>query len=569
MRLPPLFRGRRRGLFLLLLGNGLLQGLLAVASALVVMQLFDRLGLGGPPPWALFAALAGAVALAALLRRAERVHAEGLGQHYVRSVRDRLYGRLLRSNPRDLKRRRKGGLLLKFVGDLGALRRWISLGLARLLVAGISLTLALGALAWMYWPFALAVASMLVLSTLLILRQSRPLRAAIAETRRYQAHMSANVTDKLGHLAAVQGFRREQREQRLLRRQSNRLLRASVAKAAQIGNLRALVDLASGGSVLLVLMLAYLLVPQGLSAGMLAAAITIIGFLTPPLRDLGRVQEYWLAAQVARENLQAIAGRRSRLRQRRDAAALVVADGEVRLEGVRLGRLLRDVDATVPGGSRVALFGANGSGKSTLLGLIARHLDPQRGRVLIDGQRLRDVTLDSVRRQIAYVGNDMPLVRGSLRKNLCYGAGDVGPAELSRVLEACRLDDLLARLPGGLQARLSEDGSNLSQGERVRVTLARALLARPKLLLLDEVEANLDAPSQLALDRVVREFPGTVIMASHRAATRGLCDQVWELRDGRLHASIATPGGQDAPTQQAVDRSAPGVRLVSPQGKTR
>jgi ABC-type multidrug transport system fused ATPase/permease subunit len=121
--------------------------------------------------------------------------------------------------------------------------------------------------------------------------------------RRRQASLSANVTEKLSQLATVQAFGQMRREHRLLRRQSDRLLEASVTKATRIGSLRAVIDAAAGACALLVLALAYLVPGQQLSPGMVAAVISIVGFLTPPLRDLGRVQEYWLAAQVACENL--------------------------------------------------------------------------------------------------------------------------------------------------------------------------------------------------------------------------------------------------------------------------
>ena len=271
------------------------------------------------------------------------------------------------------------------------------------------------------------------------------------------------------------------------------------------------------------------------------------------LRDLGRSQEYWLAARVARANLVSVAEVSPRLRERRDGDVLQVRQGAIRLRNVRIRRVLAGVSADVPGGKRIALTGANGSGKSTLLGLIGRLFDPDRGAVFIDGQNIRRVQLASLRRQVAYVGVDVPLIAGSLRKNLCYGAGAVTEERLTQVLRECELDGLVSRLSGGLKARVADGGANLSQGERLRIALARALLREPGVLLLDEPDANLDLQAIRALHRMLAAFSGTVILATHRSSTVERCDIRWHLQDGKMAQSRLRPepepdsAGADAP----------------------
>lgn len=517
-----------------LLANGLAQGVLAVYFAWLVMRLFDQMAAPTGSAGLLFAALALTVLLSAWLRRDERVQAEMLGQHYVASVRQRLYRRLLSSSSRELRVRRKGALLLKFVGDLSALRRWVSLGFARLLVAGLAVSVALGAITWVHWPFALGVASLLSIAALWIVRQGAGLRAAVAETRRRQARLAANVTEKMNHLATVQVFGQSGREQRLMRRQSDRLIDAAIRKAEKIGTLRAVVDTTAGASVLVILTLAFLSSPDQSSPALVAAAISIMGFLTPPLRDLGRVQEYWLSAQVARENVLRVSEITTRVRERRSGPSLAMSAGAIEFRNVSVRGALRRFSAKTAGGRVIAVMGGNGSGKSTLLGLVGRLYDPDKGKVFIDGQDISRVRLSSLRKQAAYISADVPLVSGSLRKNLCYGVGRVESERLRQVIGSCELDDLVNRLRGGLEARLAEGGASLSQGERVRVALARALLCRPAILLLDEADANLDEQARRALDRIISNFSGTVLMASHRRSVLRNCDAIWELRDGRL-----------------------------------
>ena len=541
MQLPKLIAGDRRAAFYLLLVNGLAQGALAVLGAWLVMRVFDLLGTPTDAAPLVFVGLAAVVLSSAWLRRGERIQAEVLGQHYVRAVRHRLYRRLLASNPREFKQRRKGAVLLKFVGDLSALRRWVSLGLARLLVAGITVSIALSALLWLHWPFAVGVALILAVSAAWTLRHSASLRTAIEETRRRQSRLASNVTEKVNNLATVQAFDQTGREHRLLRRQSERMLQAAVVKATKIGSLRAVIDATAGANVLLVLSLAFIVPPADLSPGMVAAVISIIGFLTPPLRDLGRVQEYWLAAQVARSNIIKISQLTNRVRDRRRGRVLQVTKGEIEFRNVGVRRALSGINAKAAGGARIAVVGDNGSGKSTLLGLIGRLFDPDKGRIRIDGQNIARVRLSSLRAQVAYVSADVPLIRGSLRKNLCYGAGRIDPGRLQEVLQACELCGLIDRLPGGLDAAIAEDGANLSQGERVRVALARALLREPGILLLDEADANLDEQARRALDANVASFPGTVLMVSHRRTALSNCDTFWVLHDGRLEQRANPP----------------------------
>lgn len=536
MRLPTLISGDRRYVFYRLLLNGLIQGVLAVCFAWLVMYIFDRLGGSMDEMPVFFAALTLTVLSSAWLRRNERIQAEALGQHYVRAVRQRLYRHLLSSNPRDFKRGRKGAMLLKFVGDLSALRRWVSLGLARLLVAGLAVTIAVVAMSWLHWPFAVGVSAVLAVAASWILCHSAELRAAIAETRQRQARLASNVTETLNNLTTVQAFGESGHEQQLMRRHSDRLMQAAVRKARKIGSLRAVIDATTGISVLMVLVLASILPPSEISPGMLAAAISIIGFLTPPLRELGRAQEYWLAAKVARANIVRISQSTRRVRERRNRPALRLTDGAIEFKGVSVRGALSGINARVAGGARIAVIGGNGSGKSTLLGLVGRLFDADKGRVLIDGQDISRVRLSSLRARVAYVSAEVPLVRGSLRKNLCYGAGKVAPDRLKQVSRACELEGLIRRLPRGLEAKIAEGGSSLSQGERVRVALARALLRRPGILVLDEADANLDGQARQALDRNVRGFPGTVLMASHRRSVLRTCDTLWMLRDGRLEA---------------------------------
>jgi ABC-type multidrug transport system fused ATPase/permease subunit len=214
---------------------------------------------------------------------------------------------------------------------------------------------------------------------------------------------------------------------------------------------------------------------------------------------------------------------------------------------------LAGVSAVAEPGSLVAVVGSNGAGKSTLLTLAARLMDPDRGTVLLDGQNLAEREESSVRRAISMVGSDFPLLRGTVAENLHYRWPDAPQEELDRVSTLCSLDDLISELPEGLETRVVEGGRNLSAGQRQRLSVARALVGDPEVLLLDEADANLDEEARALVDRIVQTHRGrrTVLVVSHRPAVLEWADAIWQLDDGRLVDGAAA---DEAPSTAGLGR---------------
>jgi len=185
-------------------------------------------------------------------------------------------------------------------------------------------------------------------------------------------------------------------------------------------------------------------------------------------------------------------------------------------------------------GQVVAIVGPNGAGKSTLLSLIARLTDPDSGCVRVDGQDIARAKLSGVRGAIGVVGPDLALLRGSVRKNLLYRKPKADQTEIDGVCKLCGVDEILDSLTDGVDTRLTEGGANLSLGQRQRIALARALVGQPRILLLDEADANLDPKAARALDRVLAAYKGTVLLITHRPDRLASADVIWHLEDGRL-----------------------------------
>lgn len=554
MKLPALFSGSRRRDFALLIANGGIQAAGAVATALLVRSGFDGLiaqGAVADQQGALLiiAGLIGIAATNALLRYREHLDAERVGQSYVHALRTRLYRHLLRLGPGVATKMSRGAVTLRFVGDLTALRRWVSLGLARLLVGTLVIVLAVAALAIIEPVIALSVGAGVGTATLLGLGMGNRLGATTRDVRRRRGYLAGILTDRLAHLHLVQAFGQEQREIARFKNLSRRLRDAFLRRAGAIGLLRALADAGASTASLCALLVGSLLVAKGAaSPGAVVAAMLVAGLLAPRLQELGRIYEYWTAAVIAREKQQQLL----RLRPPRAGALarggrdLPEGSGELVLRGVSLTELLPSLDLSIGPGERLCIIGENGAGKSSLLQVMAGLRRPDEGTVELNGQDLAVTDAKQVRQAVGLVSCDLPLLRGTLRFNLTYGAPTASDAALAEVIERCDLAGLLARLPQGLNTRTSELQTRFSAGERMRIALARGLLMKPRVLLLDEMEAHLDAEGVRALDKVIRDFEGPVIFITHHRERARLASQVVTLTAGQpAEISAAPPGNGD------------------------
>lgn len=559
MSLPPVLSGARRRRFAFLVANGIGQAGVAVATALLVKNGFDTL-VTSKAAWAPGDALAFAAGLSAAilggawLRWRGHVDAEHLGQGYVHDLRLKLFRHIARIGADGARQMSRGAIVLRFVGDLTAIRQWISYGMARLTVSGLATGLALAVLGFVEPVVALAVGIAVAISAVLALAVGPRLRLTTRESRRRRGRLAALLNDRVSHIGVVEAFGQEAKERKRFERLSTRLRQALIDRGRVIGLLRALSEASASFAGACALFAGAVQVALGFaSPGAVVAAMVVAGLLAPRLQDLGRVYEYWNGALIAREKqLQLLAlkpvGRR---RKRSEEQALEPGAGRIELAGLELEGLFQDLHARIEAGERVAIVGPNGAGKSTLLRLIAGILHPDKGRVRLDGQDIGKVRWRDLRRAFAMVSPDLALLRGTLRLNLTYGARAWTQEELERTLAALGLEELVARLPEGIESRISESGAGLSTGERARIALARALMSRPRVLLLDEADANLDDASRAALEQVIDSFKGTVLFITHDPARAAKADRILQLDAGRL-AEVAQPRNAPRPALQAV-----------------
>lgn len=312
------------------------------------------------------------------------------------------------------------------------------------------------------------------------------------------------------------------------------------------------------GQALVLLIGGTMVLNESLTLGELTAFVLYLTAFFAPIQQLVQLYNTYQQGQSAVTKLRELLATVPSVGERPDAEVLPPISGAVDLDHVTFGYtpdtpVIRDVTLHIAAGETFALVGPTGAGKSTIAKLVTRFYDPTAGTVRLDGHDLREVTLASLRRQLGVVPQEPFLFHGTIRDNVAYARPDATDDE---VLEACRavgIDDLLDRLPDGLDSPVHERGSSLSSGERQLLALARAFLARPRVLVLDEATSNLDLRSEATIERaldVVLEGR-TAIVIAHRLATAMRADRIAVVADGGIaelgsHDELVARGGRYA-----------------------
>jgi ATP-binding cassette subfamily B protein len=295
------------------------------------------------------------------------------------------------------------------------------------------------------------------------------------------------------------------------------------------------------GQALILLVGGNMVLRGSLSVGELAAFVLYLTAFFAPIQQMVQLYNTYQQGQAALRKLRELLSTEATVAERADADELPPLRGEIGLEHVTFGYepgrpVLTDVDLAIGAGETFAFVGATGAGKSTIAKLVSRFYDPDQGRVLLDGHDIRGVTLDSLRRQLGVVPQEPFLFAGSIRDNIAFARPDASDED---VLEACRavgIDDLIERLPDGLDTPCHERGVALSSGERQLLALARAFLARPRVLVLDEATSNLDLLSEAKIEHALDVLleGRTAIVIAHRLATAMRADRLAVVHEGRI-----------------------------------
>jgi ATP-binding cassette subfamily B protein len=518
------------------------------------------------------AAYLAAVALNAGAGAARVAWTGRVGERLMLALRVRVFSHLQRLSLDWFTGEKAGRILTRMTSDIDALTALFHDGLVNLVVQGLTVVVVTAVL-FSYDP-SLALVTLAVIvpamaaATLWFRATSDHGYGAV---RQRISEVLSDLQESLAGIRLVTAHNRQRHNVEQHRRILEDYLEANV----YTGHVSAVY--APGAELIAVLGQAVLLLVGGqrvlrgqLTVGELAAFLLFLSTFFAPIQQLVHLYTTYQAGQAATAKLRELLATEPAVAEAPDAVELPPLAGEVRLEGVSFAYqpgnpVLRQVDLTVAPGETVALVGPTGSGKSTIAKLVARFYDPDEGRVLVDGHDLRQVTLASLRRQLGVVPQEPFLFAGSVRDNIAFGRPEATTEEL---LEACRalgIDELVERLPQGLDTPVHERGSSLSSGQRQLLALARAFVARPRVLVLDEATSSLDLHSEAIVERALDAVleGRTSVLIAHRLATAMRADRIAVVEGGRIveigsHAQLCAAGGRYAALHAAWARAGGG-----------
>ncbi|MCU7960923.1 MAG: ABC transporter ATP-binding protein/permease [gamma proteobacterium symbiont of Bathyaustriella thionipta] len=479
--------------------------------------------------------------LKAVLHFASRTLVVQTGEQMLANLRCRLYDHLQALPLSYYQHNKRGETLALLTNDAALIGRFVTVTLLRLLPHFLTLAGAL-LLVFLLNPIMALLAVLLLPLLFLIMkllgRRIRPASRAMVDE--YAATFSI-VEENLNLLPVIKSFACETRESQRFQQGNQRLYQLTRRYLLFQSALSPLIHLLTGSSILLLLWLGVEQVQAGQLTPAELVSLLLYGFLmSAPMGALADLYGQIQTSRGAAERLQAVFALAPEPQQQ-GAARLASAKGDIEFRGVHFqyaGRdeLLSGLDLTIRAGETIAITGNNGSGKSTLAHLLMRFVDPQKGRILIDGVDIQQVSLSSLRRQMGLVQQHVLLLNGSVRDNIAFAHPQVSEEELRAAAEAARALEFIENLPQGFATLIGDQGVRLSGGQKQRLALARALLKDPPILLLDEATAMFDPQAEQSFIRQCHEHlrARTVILITHRPASLALADRILELRDGRL-----------------------------------
>ncbi len=459
-------------------------------------------------------------------------------------MRQGLYRHLVRLSFGFYDRNQTGQLMSRATVDLQGVRFFLGYGLIfffQNVLTVLSVTVVLFFFEWKLALIALAITPVLVV---LAYRYSHIAHPTLRDVQQKLADVATVAEENIVGVHVVKSFAQEPQEQQKFVDRSEAVfqqtLRANRQRALYVPFISWVPMLAQAA----VLLVGARMVTRGeLTVGGFIAFNLYLGMLIMPLRSLGMWVGQAQRATASGERIFQVMDEPEEIADRPDAVELPEGGGHLRFEGVGFeymaGRpVLQDIDLELAPGKTIALIGHTGSGKTTLTSLVPRFYDVTSGRVTLDGADVRDVKLNSLRHAIGVISQDPFLFSATVRENIMFGAPDLDDAEVVRIARLAQAHEFVNRLPEGYDTVIGERGITLSGGQRQRLAIARALAVDPRVLILDDATASVDASTEARIRVGLREAMRnrTTLIIAHRLSTIALADEIVVLDDGRIAA---------------------------------
>jgi ABC-type multidrug transport system fused ATPase/permease subunit len=465
-----------------------------------------------------------------------------VGERILADLRIKLFGHLQRLSLGFFERNRAGVIISRLTNDVEALDQLVTDGVTTLVQSSLTLlgtAILLFVLDWRLALATLAVVPVMSIGTVLFRIHSARAYAAVRERL---GLVTATLAEDIAGMRIVQAFTREDRNVAHFREVTEHYREANMRTVVLNALYFPFVDLVSSVALAVVLGYGgYLYFGGAVTLGTLFAFMLYVQNFFDPVQQLSQLYSTFLSATAALDKIMDVLDEEPQVVDKPGARELPPVEGHVRFEQVRFGYgdgpdVLPGLELDVPAGTTAALVGHTGAGKSTIAKLLARFYDPRAGRITIDGIDLRDVTQASLRRQLGIVPQEGFLFAGTVAENISFGRPGAAGEEIVRAAQAVGAHEFILRLENGYETEVQERGSRLSLGQRQLVALARALLADPRILILDEATSSVDIGTERKIEQALRLLLSgrTAFIIAHRLSTIRDADLIVVLEHGRI-----------------------------------